>query len=299
MAGRQASRPEKITAPGETRVFLDIQTLITAMINRQAGGRRNKGEPGKTLLPKEIEKKALQSNIPRRQTVAQTIRTIPEPNKTVNVVRECDVVVVGGGPGGIGAAVAAARNGADTVLIERYGLPRRHGHRRPRDHHSVPVRFQRCTCRSAGLPRNGSKGCRSREAEIDPPREIWGSTDKRFDLVLERRSFFTVREGRIVYASLIDAEISKFILNEMVNEARMKTYLHSWGTMPIMDGDKAVGVVLESKSGRQAVMAKVVIDSTGDGDLCPYARRNSTRTSIRIFASPTSPSATGSTTSIS
>ena len=53
--------------------------------------------------------------------MATVIRTIPEPNKTVNVVRECDVVVVGGGPGGIGAAVAAARNGADTVLIERYG----------------------------------------------------------------------------------------------------------------------------------------------------------------------------------
>ena len=53
--------------------------------------------------------------------MAKTIRTIPEPNKTVDVIRECDVVVVGGGPGGIGAAVSAARNGADTVLIERYG----------------------------------------------------------------------------------------------------------------------------------------------------------------------------------
>ena len=53
--------------------------------------------------------------------MAQVVRTIPEPNKTINVVRECEVLVVGGGPGGIGAAVSAARNGADTVLIERYG----------------------------------------------------------------------------------------------------------------------------------------------------------------------------------
>src|SRR5512137_2284532 len=53
--------------------------------------------------------------------MANSVRTIPEPNKTIPVVRECDVVVVGGGPGGIGAAVSAARNGADTVLIERYG----------------------------------------------------------------------------------------------------------------------------------------------------------------------------------
>jgi NADPH-dependent 2,4-dienoyl-CoA reductase/sulfur reductase-like enzyme len=49
--------------------------------------------------------------------LANVIGVIPEPNKTVDVVRECDVVVVGGCPGGIGAAVSAARNGADTVLI--------------------------------------------------------------------------------------------------------------------------------------------------------------------------------------
>src|SRR5512135_1060663 len=48
-------------------------------------------------------------------------KTVAEPNKEVKVARECDVVVVGGGPGGIGAAVSAARNGASTVLLERYG----------------------------------------------------------------------------------------------------------------------------------------------------------------------------------
>ncbi len=53
--------------------------------------------------------------------------------------------------------------------------------------------------------------------------------------------------------------------------AKVKTYLYSWGTMRIMDGAKASGVVFESKSGRQAIMAKVVIDSTGDGDLLPYS----------------------------
>jgi len=57
----------------------------------------------------------------RRWILAKVIRRIPEPNKAVDVIRECDVVVVGGGPGGIGAAVSASRNGADTVLIERYG----------------------------------------------------------------------------------------------------------------------------------------------------------------------------------
>ena len=49
------------------------------------------------------------------------MKTINEAARETRVAREADVVVVGGGPGGIGAAVAAARNGADTVLIERYG----------------------------------------------------------------------------------------------------------------------------------------------------------------------------------
>jgi len=49
------------------------------------------------------------------------MKTIMEPSREIKVCRETDVVVVGGGPGGIGSAIAAARSGAETVLIERYG----------------------------------------------------------------------------------------------------------------------------------------------------------------------------------
>lgn len=201
--------------------------------------------------------------------MAKVIRTIPEPNKTVDVVRECDVVVVGGGPGGIGAAVSAGRNGADTVLIERYGHLGGMGT-------GGLVTIIPCLSDFSGVMQIGGinqewiERLDRREAVTYPPKEIWGSDDRRLVSYWMARSFFTVRENHIVYAALIDAEISKCALADMVNEANVKTYLDSWGTMPIMDGDKAVGVIFESKSGRQAVMAKVVIDSTGDGDLLPF-----------------------------
>jgi hypothetical protein len=202
--------------------------------------------------------------------MAKVIRTIPEPNKTVNVVRECDIVVVGGGPGGIGAAVSAARNGADTVLIERYGHLGGMGT-------GGLVTIIPClsdfagTMQIGGINQEWIDRLAMKDAEFHPPEEIWGATDKRLISYWNDRSFFTVREGHIVYSSIIDAEISKCVLNDMVTEAGIKTYLHSWGTMPLMDGNKAVGVIFESKSGRQAVMARVVIDSTGDGDLLPAA----------------------------
>jgi hypothetical protein len=197
------------------------------------------------------------------------IKTIPEPNKNVQVCRECDVVVVGGGPGGIGAAVAAARNGADTVLIERYGYLGGMGT-------GGLVTIIPClsdfdgNMQIGGINQEWIERLEKRGAETHPPAEIWGTDDKRVTSYWNDRSFFTVREGRVVYASLIDAEVSKCILNEMVTGAKVKTYLDSWGTMPVMDGNKTSGVIFESKSGRQAVMAKIVIDSTGDGDLLPF-----------------------------
>jgi hypothetical protein len=197
-------------------------------------------------------------------------RTIKEAARETPVCYEADVVVVGGGPGGIGAAVAAARGGADTVLIERYG------HLGGMSTGGLVTIIPNMSDiygkqQIAGICQEWIDRLDAREATNYPKKEHWGAYDEELAMYYAKHSFFMQRLGRPIYSAHIDAEISKFILNEMVEEAGVKTYLHSWGTEPIMDGNKARGVIFESKSGRQAILAKVVIDSTGDGDLLPHA----------------------------
>ncbi len=65
----------------------------------------------------------------------------------------------------------------------------------------------------------------------------------------------------------VDAEALKFVMLDMIEEAGVKVFLHCWGVDAVMDGGAVRGAVFESKSGRQAILAKNVVDATGDGDL--------------------------------
>lgn len=197
-------------------------------------------------------------------------KTISEAARRTRVCRTADVVVVGGGPGGIGAALTAARSGANTVLIERYehlggmgtgGLV------------TIIPNLSDLSGKQqiAGISQEWVDRLKRRDAVDHPKKEHWGSKDPKLVAYYENRSFFNVREKTVIYSVHIDAEISKCILQDMMKEAGVKTYLHSWGTEPVMDGNQVKGVIFESKSGRQAVLAKVVIDATGDGDLLPYS----------------------------
>jgi hypothetical protein len=198
------------------------------------------------------------------------MKSIKEPARETKVIREADVVVVGGGPGGIGSAVSAARNGADTVLIERYGHLGGMGTGGLVT--IIPVLSDiNGKQQIVGITQEWIDRLDARDAVDYPKKEHWGSVDKEIVRYYFDRSFFYTRLDRVCYAAIIDAEISKCVLNDMVEEAGVKTYLHSWGTEPIMEGNTCKGVIFESKSGRQAILAKVVIDSTGDGDLLPYA----------------------------
>jgi hypothetical protein len=197
-------------------------------------------------------------------------KAIQEPSRETKVCREADVIVIGGGPGGHAAAVAAARNGADTVLVERYGCLGGMG-----TGGLVTIIPNLCDMNGvqqiAGQCQEWIDRLDVRNATDYPSKEEWGSTDQKRVKYWRNRSFFCERLDRVIYSVHVDAEILKCVLNDMAEEAGVSVYLHSWGTEPIMDGNKVRGVIFQSKSGRQAILGKVVIDSTGDGDLLPYA----------------------------
>jgi hypothetical protein len=206
--------------------------------------------------------------------VRSTRQTIIEPTREIEICREADVVVVGGGPGGIGSALSAARSGADTVLVERYG------------HLGGMATGGLVTIIPNLSDINGEQQitgiCQElvdrlddRDATDYPKKEDWGSTDEKLvqHYIDANLAWFYIRDDlnigrkRVLYTALIDPEIMKCELNNMMEEAGVKLYLHSWGARPIVEGNTVKGVIIENKSGRQAILAKVVIDSTGDGDL--------------------------------
>ena len=202
-------------------------------------------------------------------SASKSEKTIREPARDVKVFHEADVIVVGGGPGGHSAAVAAARSGAKTILIERYGhlggmasgglvilvLHQSDGYSKKPIIAGLPLEWM---ARLSKIP--GGK--------IGPELDELGSTDPKV-LARWKNHGSTVMGGRIRLSWTFDPEYFKMILNDMVEDAGVKLSLHSWGTQAITEGNTVKGVIFESKSGRQAVLGKVVIDCTGDGDLLP------------------------------
>lgn len=196
-------------------------------------------------------------------------KTIHEPARDIKVCHEADVIVVGGGPGGHSAAVAAARNGARTVLIERYG------HLGGMATGGLVIQLLLMSDSTGeqlvgGLCQEWIDRLRPVGGVLVPDYADLGSTDPDV-LARWRRILFTVVGGRIRLTATVDPELLKCALNDMVEEAGVKLFLHSWGTRAIVEDGVMKGVVFESKSGRQAVLGKVVIDGTGDGDIMASA----------------------------
>ncbi|MFI6861644.1 FAD-dependent oxidoreductase [Streptomyces sp. NPDC050421] len=167
-------------------------------------------------------------------------RTIHEQAREVPVVADVDVLVVGGGPAGVCAAVAAARAGARTFLVERHGflggmwtagmvltLAGYNSWLRP---------YQRCV---EGVPAEWLARAAKQDGAVDGDGWVLNS----------------------------DPEVMKRVADEMLEAEGVGLLLHSWGARPIVEDGAVRGVFVENVDGRRAILAKVTVDCTGNGDI--------------------------------
>jgi hypothetical protein len=201
-----------------------------------------------------------------------TINMIDEPAGKAPVVAESDLVVVGGGPAGIAAAVAGARNGLSVTLLERYaylgGLASGGMVLVLDDMSNGPEVTVRGLC-SELIDRMTRMGlC------VTPPEEDWISDTAKFQQ-WARWGVYDFHSHQkpqpVCYASAFDPDGFKRASNAMIAESGVNLRLHSWFSNAIVEDGAVKGVVCESKSGRQAVLGKVVIDATGDLDVAASA----------------------------
>ncbi|MDO8767884.1 MAG: FAD-dependent oxidoreductase [Burkholderiaceae bacterium] len=186
-----------------------------------------------------------------------------EEARDIPVYRQCDVLVVGGGPSGTAAAAAAAKLGADVVLLERYN------HLGGLSTGGLVIWIDRMTDWSGQLVIRGfAEELFDRlpaDAVAGPGPDDWGSVDavKAAHWSLRTAAY----HGIVTWSPTLDPERLKLLSQEIVIERGVKLVYHSWGCLPIMDEGRVAGVTFESKEGRMAIRAKVVIDATGDGDI--------------------------------
>ncbi len=188
---------------------------------------------------------------------------VEERARRIPVYHRCDVLVVGGGPSGTAAAIAAARTGAKVALLERYN------HLGGLSTGGLVIWIDRMTDWEGKLVIRGfAEEVFDRlpaDAIAGPERIDWGSQDPSKAAHWSQRT--AAYHGIVTWSPTIDPERLKLLSQEMVLERGVKLIYHSWAAEPLVTDGRVTGVAFESKEGRMAIEAKVVVDATGDGDL--------------------------------
>jgi len=191
-----------------------------------------------------------------REASGNTYREVLE----TPVVGRYQVIVAGGGPSGLIAALASARSGANTLLIERYGF----------------------------LGGNGTAGlmtCYNGFRNQRPPEQLQTVKGITAEYIAEivrlgglagsdnypRQFPHDVRKGDLPYCIGFDPEAAKIAALNMTKKDGVNLRLHSWVVGPMLRDWQVTGVIAQSKSGRQGLAADIVVDATGDGDVAAQA----------------------------
>ena len=169
--------------------------------------------------------------------------TLQEPAREIDIIHKTEVLVVGSGPGGLPAALAAARAGAKVTIVERFG------------------------CFGGNLTVVGVEGMHwyRHEKTVES-----NGIAREFEEMSKEMGAAVPESQSLSYE--IDSEGFKIVADTMVlNEPNIHPMLHRQFVAPIMEGNKIKGIITESKSGREAILADRVIDATGDADVAERA----------------------------
>ena len=181
-----------------------------------------------------------------------------EPSRDIPVQGVYDVIVVGGGCAGLCAAVAAARQGASTLVVERFPF------------------FGGTATASLMANINGFRN----QVEPDGTQTVRGIAQ---EIILEMHSLgglgqspypqkgYDIEQGELAYSYAIDTEILKHVALRMVVDAGVDVLFHTYFSDAIMEGETVRGVIVENKSGRQAYTGTVIVDASGDADVVARA----------------------------
>jgi hypothetical protein len=200
--------------------------------------------------------------------------TVRQPARDAKVASRADVVVVGGGPAGVSAALAAARNGAKVTLLERYnhlgglasgGMVLVLDDMWDNHLNEISVR---------GACQTMIERMAAMKLVVFPRQNEWG-----YDKAAHKRWYrygtfdFHTHDSPhpICFAAAFDPDGWKRAALEMVTDAGIELRLHSWFSHALVEDGRVSGVVCESKSGPQAILGKMVIDTTGDLDVAASA----------------------------
>ena len=196
------------------------------------------------------------------------METIKEPSRDIPVRDKVDVIVVGGGPAGIGAALSSARNGANTVLIERFGslggqqtqgLNSVFSRVDPQLHNGIVHEVIHRLMEGGAMRKPDERQIRSNP--------MTSRFIKRYGEENIPKRLLNTNVGWWGGETIFDLEYYKFLLDSMMQKAGVNLYLHSFAAAAIRDGNTLKGIITEGKEGRRALLGKAVIDTTGDGDI--------------------------------
>ena len=174
------------------------------------------------------------------------MKTITVPSEKVPVIEETDICVVGGSCTGVFAAVRAARLGANVVIVEKQN-------------------------RFGGVATSSLVNMWHSIYDTDYNEQIIGGLTAEIMERLSKRDAVAPFKNSKDYGIPVNSEELTIELDELVLEAKIKPCLHSFFSAPVTENGRVTAVIIQNKSGRGAIKARMFIDATGDADLCHLA----------------------------